>query len=186
LLSKYRGGKDDVESHYILVTWCLEHIINQIREQNKERDIEIKRSFNSEDKSVFIKGNFVDFNRMLLNLLNNAVEAIQNKKGLINVGYIVKGEEVEIRVKDNGKGMPMTTAEKLMKGEKIGTSKKSGHGLGMEQVRSVLKAIKGQMRIYSKENVGTEIILTFPKAEKPRWFEDKIEIKKGYEVVISR
>jgi hypothetical protein len=47
-----------------------------------------------------------------------------------------------------------------------------------------VKAIKGQMRIESKEDVGTEIILTFPKAEKPRWFADKIEIKKGEEVVI--
>ncbi|MDR2251772.1 MAG: GHKL domain-containing protein [Endomicrobium sp.] len=183
LLQKYRGTKDRDESDYTQVKLCLERIINQIREQNKE--IEIKSMFNSEDKFVFIKGNFVDFSRMLLNLLNNGVEAIEKKKGEISVGYKVKGEEVEIRGKDNGQGMPKEIAEKLMKGEKVETSKKkSGHGLGMEQVQSVLKAIKGQMRIESKENVGTEIILTFPKAEKPRWFADKIEIKKGYEVVI--
>ncbi|MDR2818301.1 MAG: hypothetical protein LBB37_02535, partial [Endomicrobium sp.] len=109
---------------------------------------------------------------------------VEGKKADIEISYEVKGEEVEIRVKDNGKGMPKEMAEKLMKGEKVGTSKKSGHGLGMEQVQSVLKAIKGQMRIESKEKVGTEIILTFPKAEKPRWFADKIEIKKGEEVVI--
>ncbi|MDR1433916.1 ATP-binding protein, partial [Candidatus Endomicrobiellum devescovinae] len=108
----------------------------------------------------------------------------EGKKADIEISYEVKGEEVEIRVKDNGKGMPKEMAEKLMKWEKVGTSKKSGHGLGMEQVQSVLKAIKGQMRIESKEKVGTEIILTFPKAEKPRWFADKIEIKKGEEVVI--
>jgi signal transduction histidine kinase len=184
LLQKYRGRKDDVESQYILVRLCLERIINQLREQNKEGDIEIKSSFKSLDKFVFIKGNFVDFSRMLLNILNNAVEAIENKKGQIRVEYIEKGKEVEIRVKDNGKGMRREMAEKLMKGENAGTSKKSGHGLGMEQVQSVLKVIKGQMKIESKENVGTEFILTFPKAERPRWFADKIEIKKGDEVVI--
>jgi PAS domain S-box-containing protein len=184
LLQKYRGRKDDVESQYILVRLCLERIINQLREQNKEGDIEIKSSFKSLDKFVFIKGNLVDFSRMLLNILNNAVEAIENKKGQIRVEYIEKGKEVEIRVKDNGKGMRREMAEKLMKGENAGTSKKSGHGLGMEQVQSVLKVIKGQMKIESKENVGTEFILTFPKAERPRWFADKIEIKKGDEVVI--
>ncbi|MDR1245051.1 MAG: hybrid sensor histidine kinase/response regulator [Endomicrobium sp.] len=184
LLQKYRDRKDDLESQYILVRLCLERIINQLREQNKEGDIEIKSSFKSLDKFVFIKGNLVDFSRMLLNILNNAVEAIENKKGQIRVEYIEKGKEVEIRVKDNGKGMRREMAEKLMKGENAGTSKKSGHGLGMEQVQSVLKVIKGQMKIESKENVGTEFILTFPKAERPRWFADKIEIKKGDEVVI--
>ncbi|MDR1103757.1 MAG: ATP-binding protein, partial [Endomicrobium sp.] len=49
---------------------------------------------------------------MLLNLLNNAVEAIEGKKGEIKVEVRV-GEEVEIRVKDNGKGMPKEMAEKL-------------------------------------------------------------------------
>ncbi|MDR1104395.1 MAG: GHKL domain-containing protein [Endomicrobium sp.] len=179
---KYRGGKDEEEINYIEVKWSLERIIKQIKEQKKE--IEIKAGFNREEKFVFIKGNFVDFSRMVLNLVNNGIESVEGEKADIKINYEVKGEEVEIRVKDNGKGMPKEMAEKLMKGEKVGTSKKSGHGLGMEQVKSVLKAIKGQIRIESKENVGTEIILTFPKAEKPRWFVEKIEIKKGEEVVI--
>jgi hypothetical protein len=106
------------------------------------------------------------------------------KKGIIDVSYAVKGDKVEIKIKDNGKGMPKEIAEKLMKGEKVGTSKKDGCGLGMEQAQSVLKAIKGQMKIESKENVGTEFILTFPKEKKPKYVVDKIEIKKGNTVVI--
>jgi hypothetical protein len=53
------------------------------------------------------------------------------KKGIIDVSYAVKGDKVEIKIKDNGKGMPEEIAEKLMKGEKVGTSKKDGCGLGM-------------------------------------------------------
>jgi signal transduction histidine kinase len=52
------------------------------------------------------------------------VEAIEGKEGEIEVREIVKGEEVEIRVKDNGKGMSKEMAEKLMKGEEIGTTKR--------------------------------------------------------------
>jgi signal transduction histidine kinase len=138
LLQKYRGRKDRDESDYSEVKWCLERIIKQIREQKKE--IEIKARFNREEKFVFIKGNFVDFSRMVLNLVNNGIESVEGKKADIEISYEVKGEEVEIRVKDNGKGMPKEMAEKLMKGEKVGTSKKSGHGLGMEQVQSVCKS----------------------------------------------
>ncbi|MDR3306846.1 MAG: hypothetical protein LBS61_04175, partial [Endomicrobium sp.] len=36
----------------------------------------------------------------------------------------------------------------------------------------------------SKENVGTEFIITFAKTQSPKWFADKIEIKKGDTVVI--
>ncbi|MDR2399136.1 MAG: hypothetical protein LBD61_01655, partial [Endomicrobium sp.] len=43
---------------------------------------------------------------------------------------------------------------------------------------------KGKVEIESKEGEGTEFILTFPKSEKPIWFADKIELKKGDIVVI--
>ncbi|MDR1104562.1 MAG: ATP-binding protein, partial [Endomicrobium sp.] len=94
-------------------------------------------------------------------------EAIEGKKGEIKVEVRV-GEEVEIRVKDNGKGMPKEMAEKLMKGEEIGTTKKGGNGIGMQQVRGVIKEMRGKIKVESKEGEGTEFILTFPKAESPK------------------
>jgi hypothetical protein len=47
-----------------------------------------------------------------------------------------------------------------------------------------IKAMEGKLKIESKENVGTEFIVTFSKTEKPSWFVDKIEIKNGDTVVI--
>ncbi|MDR2427957.1 MAG: GHKL domain-containing protein [Endomicrobium sp.] len=182
LLIKYRGVKDIKEKSYIFVKWCLDKVVKQIREQKKE--IEIKRVFNREEKFVFIKGNFVDFSRMVLNLVNNGIESVEGKKADIEISYEVKGEEVEIRVKDNGKGKPKEMAEKLVKGEKVETTKKGGHGMGTQQINSAVRDMNGKLKIETKENEGTEVILTFPKAEKPRWVEDKIEIKKGNTLVI--
>jgi hypothetical protein len=54
----------------------------------------------------------------------------------------------------------------------------------MGQVMGVIREMRGKIKIESREGEGTEFILTFPKAEKPRWFVEKIEIKKGEEVVI--
>jgi hypothetical protein len=42
-----------------------------------------------------------------------------------------------------------------------------------------VKAMKGNIEMDTKEGEGTEIIVTFSKAERPRWFADKIDIKKG-------
>jgi two-component sensor histidine kinase/PAS domain-containing protein len=184
LLLKYRGGKDVAESDYVLVSWCLEHVINQKREQYKRLNVDFKCEFDNLNKFEFIKGNFIDFNRMVCNLVNNGVEAIEEKEVKIEVSYGVKGEEVEIRVKDNGKGMPKEVVERIMNDEKIGTTKEEGHGIGMQQIMSTIRAMKGKIKVESKEGEGTECILTFPKAEKPKWFKDKIEVKKGDTVVI--
>ncbi|MDR2437697.1 MAG: hypothetical protein LBD17_06535 [Endomicrobium sp.] len=78
------------------------------------------------------------------------MDATEDKKGEIDLGYKIKGEEVEIRVKDNGKGIPKEMADKLMKGEEIGTTKKEEHGIGTQQIMSTIKAMKGKIEIKSK------------------------------------
>jgi hypothetical protein len=120
----------------------------------------------------------------MTNVIKNGVEAIEGKEGLIEVFETVKGEEIELRVKDNGKGVPKEMAEKLVKWEEVWTTKKDGHAIGMQQIMGTIKALNGNLKIKSKEGEGTESILTFPKGNRPRWFEDKIEIRKGQEIVI--
>jgi signal transduction histidine kinase len=170
---------DKTDEEYISPYESLQEIVEIMVYRNKEANVEIKCKVDNENKFVFIKGDFSDFSRMMVNLVKNAADALEGKKGIIDVSYKVKrekGKEVEIRVKDNGKGMPKEMAEKLVKGGKIWTTKgKDGHGIGMQQVRGTIKAMNGQLKIESKENVGTEIILTFPKLEKSNM---QMEIKK--------
>ncbi|MDR3124602.1 MAG: ATP-binding protein [Endomicrobium sp.] len=68
---------------------------------------------------------------MMSNLINNGVDAVEEKgeKGIVEVSDEVKGEEVEVIVKDNGVGMPKEKVEKINRGEAVGTSKEMGHGV---------------------------------------------------------
>jgi hypothetical protein len=54
----------------------------------------------------------------------------------------------------------------------------------MEQILGTVKELEGKMEVKSKEGEGTEFRLRFKKVENPKWFADKIEIKKGSTVVI--
>jgi sensor histidine kinase regulating citrate/malate metabolism len=90
------------------------------------------------------------------------IEAVEGKKVEIAVSCEVKGKQIEIRIKDNGKGMPKEMVDKIMKGEEIGTTKKEGHGIGTQQIMSTVKAMEGRGEIKAEDNVGTEVILTFP------------------------
>jgi hypothetical protein len=122
---------------------------------------------------------------MMNNLIGNAVESVGGSKGVkVEVSYEVKGEEVEIRVRDNGEGMPREMVEKINRGEAVRSTKEEGHGIGMEQIIKTIREMKGKMEVKSKEGEGTEFVLRFKRSEKPEWFADKIEIKTGDTVVV--
>jgi two-component system sporulation sensor kinase B len=101
---------------------------------------------------------------MMANLLNNAEEAIEGKEGIIDVSYEVKGEEVEIRVKDNGGVMPKEMVEKINKSAAVESTKEKGHGIGIGEIRRVVKELQGQLEVISKEGYGTEFKLRFCKS----------------------
>jgi PAS domain S-box-containing protein len=147
----------------INVNLSLKEVLVRKEQEYTNKNVEIKY----EEKIVFIKGERVAFERMMSNLINNGVEAVEGKKAEIEVVCEEKGEEVEIIVKDNGQGMPKEMAEKLMREEEVGTTKEYGNGIGTQQVMSTIKSMNGKLKIESREGIGTEFILTFPKADNP-------------------
>jgi PAS domain S-box-containing protein len=155
--------REEKEEEKIDLNLSMKEVIERKKYEYSKKNVEIK--YEGKEKLVFIKGESRDFERMMSNIINNGVESVEGKKADIEISYEVKGEEVEIRVKDNGKGMPKEMAEKLMKGEEIGTTKKEGHGIGTQQIISTIKAMNGLLKIESKENVGTEFIVSFKKVQ---------------------
>ncbi|MDR1523449.1 MAG: HAMP domain-containing histidine kinase [Endomicrobium sp.] len=168
MLEKYRinrnrekGIKEEEvkkkEEQEILVKEQVGDIVENMRYRNRDKGVEIRYEWQEGEKEVIIKGDKTDFGRMMINVI---------KKGEIEVRDIEKGEEVEIKVKDSGKGMSKDMVEKIERGEEVGTTKKGGYGIGMQQIIGTVKGMRGEIKIESKEGEGTEFILTFPKAEK--------------------
>ncbi|MDR2436486.1 MAG: GHKL domain-containing protein [Endomicrobium sp.] len=184
LLEKYRAAKNLEEGveeknegyreeEKIELNKTLEEIIESKKYENeykyKEVEINIKYTPDEENKEVYIKGDRGDFSRMMSNTINNGVEALEEKGGNIEIMYKVEGEKVKIIVKDNGKGIPADIVEKIARGEEVGTTKRYGHGIGTEQIQRVIKEMKGHLAIKSKENEGSEFIITFPKDLSPSY-----------------
>ncbi|MDR2066662.1 MAG: GHKL domain-containing protein, partial [Endomicrobium sp.] len=192
LLSKYRSmqnkekDEENKKDDQYIAPYSIKDVIDRKRYECSKKPIQIKYNPDEDNKFVFIRGDFSNFSRMMSNLINNAVEAVENIKkqgeGIVEVSYDVKGVEVEVIVKDNGEGMPQHMVEKINKGEAVGTTKEDGNGIGMEQILGTIKELKGELVVKSKQGEGTEFKLRFAKCEKPKWFVDKIEIKKGSKV----
>jgi two-component system NtrC family sensor kinase len=110
-----------------------------------------------------------DIGRVLLNLYNNSFYAINEKKKITASNYepIVlvsttkKDAQVEIRVRDNGDGIPHRLLDKIF--EPFFTTKPTGQGtgLGLSLSYDIIKAHGGEIRVETQEGEFTEFLIRF-------------------------
>ncbi|WBA40967.1 sensor histidine kinase [Hymenobacter canadensis] len=112
-----------------------------------------------------------DIGRVLLNLFNNALYALQEQRHRQPAGYLPSltvstrrmGTEVEIRVRDNGCGMPEEVRQKVF--QPFFTTKPAGTGTGLGLSLShdiVVKGHGGRFLVDSQPGQGTEFQLWLP------------------------
>jgi nitrogen fixation/metabolism regulation signal transduction histidine kinase len=101
--------------------------------------------------------------RVLTNLLNNAIQAIGQKvDGEISISVTTAGPDHEIRISDNGPGIPPAQSEKIF--HPNFTTKSGGTGLGLAIVREIVNSQGGAVSFISEEGTGTTFIITLPRA----------------------
>ena len=112
-----------------------------------------------------------DVGRVLLNMFTNAFYATHQKqkdagpdfKPRVEIATSAKGKYMEIRVKDNGSGIPAAIKDKIM--QPFFTTKPAGEGTGLGLSLSydiIVKAHKGTININSKEGEGSEFVISLP------------------------
>jgi two-component system, NtrC family, sensor kinase len=111
-----------------------------------------------------------DIGRVLLNLINNAFYAVMEKKELhpqgfepfVSVSTKKLDNKIEIRVKDNGKGVPQKLLDKIF--QPFFTTKPAGQGtgLGLSLSYDIVKAHGGELKVESKEGEGSVFIIQLP------------------------
>jgi two-component system NtrC family sensor kinase len=114
-----------------------------------------------------ILGDFSQLQQVLINLILNAVQAV-DPQGTIKIGLSAigaKGSECFVRldITDNGKGIPPEDLEKIF--DPFYTTKtgdKGGVGLGLSIAKQIIKAHRGRMAITSDTGKGTQVSVRLP------------------------
>jgi len=135
-----------------------------------------EKSFNADFKIDFDKSigkiNIVpqDIGRVLLNLFNNAFYAVNEKQKTADNNYKPRisiqtkkiNDRIEIRVSDNGNGIPQNIIDKIF--QPFFTTKPTGQGtgLGLSLSYDVIKAHGGEIKVESKDGEGSEFIIHLP------------------------
>jgi len=98
--------------------------------------------------------------QILVNILQNAREAL-NGKGRVTVTVISRNDEsVAITIADNGPGIPPEKIERIF--EQYYSTKEKGTGLGLAIVKHNVELYAGQVKAESELGKGARFILTFP------------------------
>ncbi len=98
--------------------------------------------------------------RLFYNIASNANDAM-DELGKFEIQAYNESNDLKIHFRDNGKGIPQTMIDKIF--VPFTTHEKhSGIGLGMAIVKKIVDEHNGEIEVTSKENEGTEIIVTIP------------------------
>ena len=137
---------------------------------NFEPDAEVAVELPKEDVTIAVDR--VLMRRVLANLVMNGIQAAKNgeAKLWIKVARIPATGSVEIRVEDNGPGVPQDAAEKIF--EPYYTTKSEGTGLGLAIVKKIVLQHGGSVALRRSPVGGAAFVILLPPAPKDAVPED--------------
>lgn len=163
----------------------ITQLLSEKRVEYSGRPISLETVIDDEAQFAFALMQPVQLKRALSNLINNAVDALEdNPHGMVTVQLEADDHLVTIKVQDNGKGMPQARIDDLLQRHSFTADKENGHGLGWQQVWDTIDQNQGKIAIRSKLGEGTSITMSFPRVAAPNWIAQAIHINKSDVIVI--
>lgn len=136
-----------------------------------EDEITRKKLFinvNFSDEVTFVYANSDDIERVLINLIHNAIK-FTNDGGNISISVEPKKNKVYVSVRDNGIGIDHEDLQNIWtrfyKSDKSRGRDRTGTGLGLSIVFSVIKRHEEIIDVKSQKGIGSEFIFTLENAE---------------------
>ena len=131
----------------------LEHVVNLYQSE----DVEIRTDI---QKSVFVEADRDLFQRILNNIVLNAIQSVDKGKALIEVRLSALTDKCEICVRDNGSGISPDVKDKVFL--KYFSTKREGSGIGLALSKKGVEHAGGNIWFESAEDKGTAFYITMP------------------------
>ncbi len=138
-------------------------LINYVRAQIIPENLNQKFYFQIQEDLPELNVNKVRLARALVNVIENAIRATENKPdGEISITAQEKGTSIIFTVKDSGIGISEDDIERIWE---PGFSLNLSSGLGLTFVRKVIENHGGEIDISSEFGKGTKVIMSLPRGQ---------------------
>jgi PAS domain S-box-containing protein len=158
-LRSYSRSAKKEELSLVDLNGVLEESLRMVRLASKKTSVEVVKNFQSDEK---IRANVGEIQQVFTNLITNAFQAMDGKKGPLILSTRSLKDSVEVKVSDHGMGIPQKYLSQIF--DPFFTTKNPGEGtgLGLNIVYRIVTKCEGTIDVESKEQVGTTFTIKFP------------------------
>jgi len=114
------------------------------------------------DDPCVLLGDALQLNRAIQNVIINAIQACPEKSGIVSVSCEKKDFYVDLRVEDNGSGIPAGQLNKIFDPYFTTKQASSGTGLGLYITKKVIEDHNGSIKVESTPGTSTAFTIRLP------------------------
>ena len=164
-LARFQAGDNRLNITVFDINERIRRSVISLQQMFIKKNLEFMAEFETE--RLFVKADADAIQRVLLNLLHNAIKFTPEGGKIIARTYTKN--KVYVEVEDNGPGIPKEELphifDRFYKADKSRGLDKTGVGLGLAIARNIMLSHGETIRAKSEEGRGTSFILTLPVAD---------------------
>ena len=163
-IATIESGQEQVYETEIRLNAALKILHEQFLIKAEKQNVKLNLKLSLHDDQDTIVSDEIKLAQILTNLIGNALKF--TKKGRVNIGYRVKGHELEFSVEDTGIGIPSEMHEEIFNRfsqvESTVARQFGGSGLGLSISKAYVGLLGGNMWLESEPNKGSIFFFTIP------------------------
>ncbi len=138
----------------------IREVVSLSAQQARYNNVEFESRLDEDLPAVQVSQ--TELQQVLFNLINNAIDAMDKRGGVIHVASWSNGDQVLFHVKDNGPGIPEANLHRIF--EPFFTTKPvgKGTGLGLSICYGIIKKMGGEIKVESRVGEGTVFEINIP------------------------
>ena len=154
--------ESDLSAEEVQLGNLISKVLDIIKPELKSKNIQLQLRV---DDQLVVKVNSAEIEQVILNLMNNALQALANSGTLqrrIAIEATKSGKLVRLKISDNGDGVSAEFKPQLF--ELLSTTKQSGMGLGLWLCRHIITRYGGSIYYEDVLGGGASFVLELPSA----------------------
>ncbi len=151
---------DESDQKKAKINDCLESTLTVLTSKIKDFSVRVNKDYQFKEEINCFPGKL---NQVFMNIINNSLDALENKSGPeLSISIKKIDDWLEVAISDNGTGMPEKVKAHIF--DPFFTTKEvgKGTGLGMSIVYSIIQDHHGKITVVSEEGIGTTFQILLP------------------------